>query len=275
MFQNGEKMMLIKLKASMENSILTHTENHYPHYVFNTEPESKRMIPNSPGYISNYRLDIYSYKNDKAGDRETYIVIFPKDDTNVPIIAERKRVLESPPVSPDGGKMPLPNGEEDKGEADPNTMYVYYGIDPQCEVCPEPSGGSKGLLIANVIVSLIGLVFVILFLVKGYIILCRKRKVVTSPSGEYQKKEDDSYQFNQSEDQKWGKNMENYQGQEDDMGEEKMDYGTNADNEPNVVFNQTGESSGYPPEEKKRNEASNEYRLNSTEKVISQNKEFF
>ena len=265
MFQNGEKMMLIKLKASMENSIITHTENHYPHYIYNMEPESKRMVPNSPGNISNYRLDIYNYKNEKGGDRDTFIVIFPEDLSDTPPVLETKRILQSPPVDPNEERMPLPHGEEDKTEADPNTMYVYYGAEPECEVCPESSGGSKGLLIANVIVSLIGLVFVIFFLVKGYIILCRKRKVITSPSGEYQKKEDDSYQFNQSEDQKWGK----------DMGEENMDYGTNPDNEPNVVFNQTGESSGYPPQEKKPNEASNEYRLNSTEKVISQNKEFF
>ena len=275
MFQNGEKMMLIKLKALMENTVLMHSEKRYPNYIFNTDPESKQMVPQMPGYINNGVINIYNYKSEKGGDRDTYIVIFPSDESDVPPIAETKRLLESPPMVADGKKMPLPHGEEDEKEADPNTVYVYYGSDPECEVCPKHSGGSNGLMIANVVFSLIWLVCVVLLMVKGYIMLCGKKKVNVSSPGEYDKKdEEDSYQFNQSEGHKWGENIEDNRGQED-VGDEKMDYGTNADSQPNVVLNQSGESSGSVKQEKKPSEASNEYRLNSTEKVISRNKEFF
>lgn len=254
LMQGDENLVFLKLNLGSENSLETYSAMTYPTYTFSTDSVTKELKPRSPFHIDKYGLNSFFHKSKESGDLKVYVAIFKSmsDDFD-------KRRLESEPE----------HGSTEESKAEPYTLYLYYGEDPHCKACPYNSGGSKGIMIANLILSLIALVFVSFFIVRGYIILCRKPKGgVTSPSGEYQKKEDDSYQFHQSEDQKWGKDMENYQ-QEPDQ------FGTNQNSDANVVFNQTGESSGYPPQSKKLGEISNDYRLNSNEKMISKNKEFF
>jgi hypothetical protein len=229
LFASDEELYLIKITRNNENDVVVFSSKEYTHTLIETSEYTMEYDLISKKYQEN-RLEFFSSKKSSKFEGKSFNVAV--------ILYKRKEQEES------NGKIEKHDHDEgdshNEGDA---TMKIYYGRNPSCEECLYTyygKGTSNGLDIASVIFGLALLGYASLWLIWGFIILCKKSSIRISSNNKESEKADRKFENEEEgreysreniefDQQKFGdfetrsfKSMENYK-EEPDSPDEKVD----------------------------------------------------
>ena len=159
-------MYMIKIKSSNKNHYKFYSESLYEFSIFDRDENTKELKAFQGVIDKNHLEKINSDMNyNKKGrgrnrdynysDKETVIILFKNNQETA---SASERLLQS---------------EDDQETNMSNSIRIYYGEDPYCDLC---SNGTNGLIIAAMIISLLCFIFISIWLIFGIVHCCRKNK---------------------------------------------------------------------------------------------------
>ena len=164
-------MYMIKISHSESNNILLYSEYIFEYSIFKKDVEKEKFKLDGEA-IEERSIEFFESNNPSkgSGKSETILILYKNN--------ESERILQS---------------EDEENDEFFDSIRIYYGEDPECDLC-ERKG--KGFIIAGIILSLICLLFMSICLCIVIKFLCKK----SAESFDLEKNSDNSASIKNVED---------------------------------------------------------------------------
>lgn len=147
-------MYMIRLSSSNDNKYIIYSEKSYEYSIFEKDAKSGKFEPVQPTINKENLVVANHYYNmvddeDNYEKQETVILIYKSS-----LIVDRRLLQE-------------------EAESDGDFIRIYYGTDPTCDLCDVRG---RGLIVAAIVLSVLALIFIMIFMIIGFRKLCAKKR---------------------------------------------------------------------------------------------------